>query len=180
MINLIPIEEKKKMSRDFHFRLVALFLWTLGLSVLIASVAIIPSYFLVAEKANWENQRFETFKKEPVLKIDQQTMQIITDLNNKLGLIESAKQKKFLVSQKVIGEIIFKKMSDIKINKFSYESNPIKSKKINIRGIAPNRERLLLFRQTLEDNPAFSEVDLPISNFIKGTNIEFYLSLMPS
>ncbi|MFZ2072182.1 MAG: hypothetical protein WA101_03560 [Minisyncoccia bacterium] len=180
MINLIPIEEKRKMSKDFHFRLVALFLWTLGLSVLMASIALIPAYFLVTEKANWENQKLETLKKEPMLKVEQQTKQIVTDLNIKLGLIEKAEQKKFLVSQKVIGEIMLKKMPDIKINKFSYESNPIKSKKINIRGIAPDRERLLIFRQMLEDDPAFLEVDLPISNFIKGSNIEFYLSLMPS
>jgi hypothetical protein len=52
--------------------------------------------------------------------------------------------------------------------------------KISISGRASSREVLLSFRRTLEDNPAFSKVDLPISNFIKGSNIRFYITLTHS
>jgi len=75
--------------------------------------------------------------------------------------------------------VISKKMTDIKINQILYKNEPA-GKSIGVRGIAPNRERLLLFRRALEEDPLFKKVDLPISNFTKGLNIQFYLSLITS
>ena len=71
-------------------------------------------------------------------------------------------------------------MSSIKITEILYQNDPQTGERINISGKAPNREVLLLFRRILEDNTAFSKVDLPISNFVKGSNIKFYLNLIPS
>jgi len=179
MINLIPIEEKKKRVIIFYYKLIVVFFIVSSFSILIASIAILPSYFISSAKENFAEAKLEAQKHEPVPTVDQQTSLIIKDLNNKLSLIENAEQNKFLVSQKVINEIISKKMSDIKIIQISYENDPLKGKKISIQGSAPNRERLLLFRQALEDDNAFSKVDLPISNFVKGYNIQFYLDLIP-
>jgi hypothetical protein len=72
-------------------------------------------------------------------------------------------------------------MPDIKITQILYDNTVAKGdKKVNIQGTAPSRERLLIFRQALEGNPAFKKVDLPISNFVKGSNIQFSLSLTPA
>ena len=180
MINLISTEEKKKTNRDFYFRLAMVVCIMLGLSILAAAIALLPSYFLVSVKENAANQKLDLLLKEPVPAIDQKTTQTIADLNSRLISIENAEQNKFPVSQKVINEIILKKMPDIKITQFSYSNSADKGKFITVRGIAPNRERLLLFRVALEDDSAFSKVDLPISNFVKGSNIEFFLNLIPS
>ena len=77
-------------------------------------------------------------------------------------------------------EILLKKSPNIKITRISYKDDLKTGKKIDIEGLAPNREVLLLFRRALEDSTVFSKVDLPISNFIKGSNIKFHLSLIPS
>ena len=119
-------------------------------------------------------------QKEPVPELYKETPLAIKDLKSKLGLIENAESNKFQISQKVINEIILKKMPDIKINSFFYENDIVKGKKISIGGIAPSRERLLLFRQVLGEDGAFSKVDLPISNFVKESDIEFNLDLIPS
>ena len=76
--------------------------------------------------------------------------------------------------------IILKKMSNIKITDISYENDPLKGRKVSIEGNAPSREILLLFRRALEDDVLFKQVDLPISNFVKGSDIKFYLNLIPS
>lgn len=179
MINLIPIEEKKRRARNFYFRLIVVFFIVVSFSIIIASVAILPSYFVSSFRENFITTKFEAQKLEPIQIIDQQTSFVIKDLNNKLNLIENAEQNIFLISQRVIREIISKKMSDIKITQIFYENNSLEGKKISIRGSAPNRERLLLFRQELEDDNTFSKVDLPISNFVKGSDIQFYLNLIP-
>jgi hypothetical protein len=180
MINLIPNQEKKRKVKDFYFRLGVVFLAILGFCIFIATLAILPSYFLSSVKKNLANERLEAQKNEPVPVVDQDSLKIMEELNWKLNLIESSEKNKYLVSEKIINEIILQKMSDIKINRINYEDNLASGKEINIHGIAPSRERLLLFRRALEDDVAFKKVDLPISNFIKGSNIEFYLSLIPS
>ena len=180
MINLIPNEEKKAKVKDFYFRLLVTFFVMQGVSVLIATIGILPAYFLSSAKKNLINTKLAMQQNEPVPLLDQKTMATIQDLNNKLDLVEKNKSNKYIVSQKIINEIVLEKMPDIKIATISYQSDSTKGKTVKISGLAKSRERLLLFRRALEDNTAFKTVDLPISNFVKGSDIQFYLSLIPS
>ncbi len=180
MVNLIPNEERKKMIRDFNIRLCVTACVTIGFAALIASVAMMPAYFASSVKLDLVADRFETQKGEPVPLVGQKSLEVVQDLKNKIGTIDRARNAKFVISEQVIDVILNNRMSDIKINQISYEDNTQKGKKIGLTGVAPSRERLLLFRRALEEDPAFSKVDLPISNFIKGSNIEFYLTLIPS
>ncbi len=180
MINLIPKKEKTEMKRAFYVRLVVLFLAMLGASSLIAFFTILPSYFLSSTKINLINAKLELQKSEPVPLPDQQTLATIKNLNNKLSVIEKAQTNKFLVSQKVMNAIILKKLPAIRITEIAYESNTSQQpKKVSIKGNAPSREVLLSFRQALEDSGSCKKVDLPISNFIKGSDIQFYLNVAP-
>lgn len=180
MINLIPNEDKKEMSKNFYFRLISLAFVMLGVSLLVASIAILPAYFFSTTQKNFFSEKFTLQENEPIPSLDQDTLSIIKDLKSKLSLIENTRKNEFVFSQKIINEILLKKMNSIKITEIFYENEKEGGKKVNIAGLAPNREVLLLFRQTLEENPAFSKVDLPISNFVKGSNIRFNLTLTPS
>lgn len=177
MINLIPTEEQKSVTKGFYFRLFAVFLFLFSFCMFVALVTLVPSYFLVDNKEKIAQMKLEIQKNELMPQLDQDTLTLIKDIDNKLSIIENSKKNKFLVSERVINQIIASKMSDIKITRISFEKNATLEKKISIYGIAPSRERLLLFRKSLEENSAFSSVDLPVSNFIKGSNIQFYLSL---
>src|SRR3989344_4542346 len=178
MINLIPNEEKKKMVRHFYYRLMVVCLFAVSLGLLASTVAITPSYFLSSIKKKVALDKVAAQKAESVPLPDQETLSAIEILNKKLNIIESTQQNKFSVLDKVINPIVLKKKSDIKIHQISYEKNT-EGSKIIIKGAASSRERLLLFRRTLEDDPLFKQVDLPISNFVRGSNIQFYLSLTP-
>lgn len=180
MINLIPKEEKKKMIKSFYYRILILFLMVMGFIVMIIFVSILPAYFLSSVREGISNGKLEAQKLEPVPLPDQQTMGLVQELNNKIRIIDQAKKNQFTISKNVINAIILKKLQGIKITDISYQFDPLKEKKVSIQGIAPSREVLLLFRLALEDDVAFSRVDLPISNFVKGSNIKFYLSLIPS
>jgi Tfp pilus assembly protein PilN len=180
MINLIPNEEKKKMTKDFYLRLFTLSLIMLGMSLIVASIAILPSYFLSYAEENSINTNLESQKNESVFLPDQNISTIIKDLKFKLNLIENAQKKQATFSQRIINEIMLKKTPNIKITEISYQNDPQTGEQININGSASSREVLLSFRRVLENNAAFLKVDLPISNFVKGSNIKFYLSLIPN
>ncbi len=179
MINLIPIEEKKKMKADFLIRVSVVSLIVLSGVILIGAISLVPSYFHVVVKSNLANQKLSFQKSTPVPAVEAEVMAQVNELNKKLQVIEAGQQAKFLVSERVIKDVIAKKMPDIKINQIDYNNIP-KGKEIRISGEAPSRERLLLFRLALEKDANFKKVDLPISNFVKGSNIIFSLTLIPS
>ncbi|HEV7424452.1 MAG TPA: hypothetical protein VGO21_04655 [Candidatus Paceibacterota bacterium] len=180
MINLIPNEQKKKQIKSFYYRLTVVYLLAFSVCILIAVAAMAPSYFLAYVKEDLVNKKLATQQKESVPIPDQETLSVIKDLNSKLALVENNENNKFSISQKVINAILVKKMASIKITDISYQNDPLKGKLISIQGTAPSREILLLFRQALEDDSDFTQVNLPISNFVKGSDIQFYLSLIPA
>lgn len=180
MINLIPNKEKKIMIKNFYYRLVTIIFLELSLIVLIASITLLPSFFISSAKKDAINKRLETETMEKLSPLDEEVLLTVSVLDDKLSLLEKSEQDKFIVSERVIKEILSNKISNIKITQIFFENNEENEKQISIRGIAPSRERLTLFRRALEDNPLFKDVDLPISNFIKGSNIQFFLSLASS
>lgn len=178
MINLIPSEERKKKVKDFYFRLTATTFIVLGSSLLVSTASILPAYFLSSVKKNLSISKLETQKGTSVRSPGEGTLAVATDLDKKLSFTEKTQGKSYLLSEKIINQILQEKMPDIKISKITYVNDP-KGKGVNISGLAPSRERLLLFRRALEANSAFKKVDLPVSNFVKGTNITFSLNLIP-
>ena len=143
-------------------------------------VSMLPSYFISLEKEKLAELKMEIQKQEPLPLLGEQALSVVTDINKKLKLVEDSEKNKFLLSIKVINAIILQKTPSIKITQISYENDVVNGKKISINGIASSRETLLLFSQILKNNPNFKNVNLPISNFVKGSNIQFYLSLIPS
>lgn len=177
MINLIPTEEQKKITKIFYLKLIVVFFLLLAFSMFVASVSLIPSYFLALNKERIAESKLEIQKSETIPQLDTDTVALIKEIDGKMKTIENSIKNKFLVSEEIINQIIASKMADIKITRISFDGNVATDKKVSIYGTAPSRERLLLFRRSLEENPKFTKVDLPVSNFIKGENIEFYLSL---
>lgn len=180
MINLIPTEEKKRMKTYFWVRLLTIGFIVFGCSILIGAVALLPAYFHVTVKNSLAKEKSKAQQETPLGATESQIIGEVNDLNKKLELIEKSRQAEFVISERVINNVVEKKMPDIKITEIGYEYNATKGKEIRISGEALSRERLLLFRLALERDPAFKKVDLPVSNFVRGSNIHFFLTLVPA
>ena len=175
------------MARNFYYRLMVVSLVVLAVVFLTASVALLPAYFLSSVKKNLANLKLEDQKNEPMPPLDQRTLAEIKDLSGKLDIVESGQKNKFEVSLRVINQTVLHRMPGIKITQISYDfprddspEGQVPAPEITVGGIAPSRERLLLFRQALEDDASFKKVNLPISNFVAGSNIKFSLTLIPN
>ena len=64
----------------------------LGISLLIASVAILPSYLLSSAEEASINTKLELQNDEPIPLPDQNTLIVIKDLKNKLSLVENTQK----------------------------------------------------------------------------------------
>lgn len=155
-------------------------LFALSFAVLLAAVSMLPSFFFASVKLNLMNTKLNAQKQDPISEPDQEIQKIAAILNSKITKIEKNTKNNFLVSNQVINSIVLSKMADIKISQITYDGVNVSGKQIKINGSASSRDRLIFFRKALEENTAFSKIDLPISNFVKGSNIQFYLTLTPS
>jgi len=180
MINLIPKEDKKKISRDFYRRVVFLFLMMASLCILVALVAVLPSYFLSKVKDSVSDAKLAAQKNEQLPLLGEQSLAEIKDINSKLDLVDRAEKNKFSISEKIINTVLSKKTPNIKITQIVYENDAVLGRKVSVVGIASSRDVLLTFKQALTDKSTFKSVDLPISNFVKTSNIQFNLTLIPS
>lgn len=179
MINLIPNSEKKKMIRDFYFRFITVLFSAVGLSLILVIIALTPAYFFTTFRENLINESLVKQENTPIPTASQQAVSVSEELDRKISLINSFRDSKVKVSEQIISEIILNKLSDIRITQIQYSNSETGETKVLVRGNAPSRERLLLFRIALEDSLAFDKVDLPISNFVRGSNIEFSLNILP-
>ena len=177
MINLLPTENKKKNISEQRLNIVVFYLYIVGTCFIIGLVSLLPSYFPIIIKNHISHQDLNALDSLPVSQLDQETSGIVANVNAKMSSIDEAEKNKFLVLENALDEVIAQKMPDIKIIAFDYDKTSDGNKNIVLHGISPNRARLLLFRQALEGDKAFSHVDLPISNFVKGSNIDFTLNL---
>lgn len=180
MINLIPNQEKKKMVKDFYFRLAFLSVCMLSIAVFIAVLSLLPAYFFSNSKNSVANKKLEIQKNDPMPLFDQETSTVVQDINTKIIVIENAEKNKFSITEKVINAIFLKKNANIKITQISYERGALGAKKVSIVGVAPSREALVSFRRALEGSTAFKSVELPISNLVKDSNIQFFINLIPA
>ncbi len=178
MINLIPIEEKKEIKKDFFQRVLVVSLIMFIFLIVISIIAIFPAYFISLEKKTSLIKKLEIQKNEVMPELDQMALREIKNLDARLSLLEKARKNKYVFSAKVIDEILNQKVSGIKIKRIFYQNDSLEGKKIKIDGVAERREQLLNFRRALESDSSFKNVDLPISNFVKGENIQFNLTLI--
>ena len=180
MINLIPNQEKKKMVKSFYYRFVVLCLVMLCLCVALGILLLLPAYLFSSSKNNVANQKLDHQKNAEMPLLDQETSDLIKNTKIKLDVIDKAESKKFVFSDILVKNIISKKNSNIKITQITYDNTANGGKKISIGGVASSRDILLSFRRSLEADATFKSVDLPISNFVKDSDIQFYLSLIPA
>jgi Tfp pilus assembly protein PilN len=180
MINLIPKEQKKKMTVDFYYRLAILFLLLGSFCVFVATAALLPAYFISAKKNSIVNAKLQIQKDEPLSTSGEQSLATVKDVNSKLGIVESGENNQFVISTKIIDAVISDKTPGIQITQISYQNDPTTGRKVTLVGIASTRAALLSFEQALQNDPGFKNVDLPISNFVKESDLQFDLTFTPA
>jgi hypothetical protein len=180
MINLIPKEEKKRMKADFMARVATVSFVLLSSVVLIASAALVPAYLEVSVDHTVARKELDIQKNTPLKAEELEITTQADNLNRKIQQVDSLRQNKFLVTERAINNVVLNKLPDIKITNILYEAKTSTEKEIKVTGSAPSREKLLLFKLALENDPAFKKVDLPVSNFVKGSDIKFFVILIPA
>ncbi len=170
MLNLLPPQQKKEVEKEYKARRAVIFLcFMLGVLV-VAFVSMIPLYLL--SKQNWDdnNDKLSKFVDSSIMKQSRDLSSQTQMINSK---ISSLTFNKNVYIYDIIKKILDSRTSGISITNFSYSKKIGDKVDINISGIALSRETLISFEKNLEKDPSFVNINFPISNLAKDTNINF-------
>ncbi len=176
MINLLPFEEKKKIRAEYRLRLGAIVSLATALLLLSSLVLLSLVYLLTLSKYQFASERFVKLESEQGKTGQEKDINArIGETNKKVNIFLKEDKDQALFSE-IIMKIIETKGTAIKLQNMFYESSP-ERKRLVISGRADDRDNLALFMETLKKDPFFTTVDIPISSYIKSTDIDFSVIL---
>lgn len=170
MINLLPIENKISIKKEYLRRLIAVAgLLSLAI-IIIAAFLLVFLLFLIKKEGNDYGSYLSLEQKHSTFLDEAQVTSFVLDANAKAAAFEE-NSKKSIKTSEAVKKIIEAKTEGISINYFSFNKN-----KVSFGGAAETRNDLILFVDNLKKDPAFRNIDSPLSNFLKESDVRFSIT----
>lgn len=173
MSNLLPVKEIKKIERLYQKRFVVISLVSITVLFVIASICLFSLYYYSKSEENSLLEKKSAYEKMEVGKLKRDLVLTINDMNSRLNSFKISSYKSPIVAS-FIDPILKAQMNSIKLTNFIYNLNPdAKTAEVKIFGVSSSRESILTFADNLRNTPGITDVNVPITNFIKESNMPF-------
>ncbi len=174
MINLIPPTAEKSLKREYHLRVVAVWLFLFGTGALVVASLFLPSYMLV-------NTALESMTAQVVA-----NSASVATFDNGTAALEKAMAEASLLADTATttptvsqydGRIRTLAGNGVRITTTEYKITDA-TVTITVSGQADTRQSLANFKDGLELDSHFSNVTLPLSSLIKDRDLLFTMTVM--
>ena len=173
--NLLPPGEKKELE-IMHLNQILVFLLIRIFFIMIIFIILLTSaYFSLFILLNMQEKLVQAEKDDSSF---QKIVEIEEEINgtNKLLKKISGKQKELKPIAPLMKEISEIVPERIYLTYFSYQKE---DSLITINGRSETREDLLVMENDLNESEYFEDVDLPLSNLIRQTDLDFKITFKP-
>ena len=177
MSNLLPLKEIKKVRRLYHERFVVVVLLSLIVLSVVADACLAYLYMTSKKEESALLATQDSYEKLGVGKLKQDLVSTINDLNARLNIFD---QKRFTspIIGSFIDPILKAQINTITLTNFGYVLVPgTNTAAVTISGVSVSREAILSFADNLRNTPGITNVDVPITNFIKESNMPFSITV---
>lgn len=170
-MNLLPKNKKQELSlRKLNRQIIILGCFAVSaiIGILICLNLIYLSLYISQQQTSQNNALFNQAQ-ELETQVEDLNQELTGFINQRLAFINKINQEKIYWAQ------ILEKLSRIipkNIKLTSLET----SDKIQIAGTAKTRDDVLLLQKALEQEKQFIELESPLSNFVKQSNVDFYFA----
>ena len=172
MINLLPPAARKSVVREYWLRVSAVWLFLLGTGCLIVAVLLLPTYMLIHTQINTLDSQVSASTAKAST-FDVSAAALIQASTDAAILTQGASSTPFSHYLKLIETLAG---PDITLRDVTYVKTT-ESGKLTLAGQAATRQSLANFRDALEADPVFQNVNLPISSLIKDRDLLFSLDI---
>ncbi len=175
MFNLLPIDFKEAIKKEYRMRKLIVILFFLIALEATFIIFVLPTWLSSFYRERVITSQYEEMKGTLSNASTTSVNLDIKNINSKLGVISSSMEYPKLLP--FIDVILKQKNSSITIDQFVYSFIDKTSADLTIRGVSSQRETLVSFVKRLEETGVFKKVNLPIGNLAKDRDISFTLNL---
>jgi nitrate reductase NapAB chaperone NapD len=177
MLNLLPKDQKIKLTREYRKRF-----WVVAFSLLLAGeiislILLAPSYITTQTRINILNSASSGLKVQNLNVESANLSNIVEQTNRYLTALDSSTTPTGVVA--AVQKIVEIRGDSVKINSLFYKLNS-NQPQIVVSGKAKSRQSLLDFAKRLKGLPGVVSADLPVSDFAKAQDIDFSINVMLS
>ena len=175
-MNVLPLEEKKNIKKEYRLRLLGTIFFALFILALTATVLLLPSYISSQTKMNLLEEKLAALNALHPEISQNDLSKIASDINATLALLDKGKPIRN-ISEDLLAKVFLARPAKMSLNQILYSERTDKVGILELHGIAPDRASLYVFKTSLESIPTVASVDLPISNFVKPSDIPFVINV---
>ena len=176
MSNLLPPKNKLALLKLYRKRYVSLAFFSLAALSVVAIVLLLPSYLYLRSSQIVLETEYDTLSSYETSTIAAQLAATVTDINGRLAAFPATSPASPLIAG-MIDPILQVESPAIHIAEFDYAPGITSVQaKISVSGIADSRTDLLAFADKVRNIASFTSVDVPITNYIKDTDVPFTLT----
>lgn len=176
MINLLPQEIKHTILQERFLRFFVVLSSIVSLAVIAGMIPLFALWLELDGEARSLRDRQEILLKTPDLERAREIEDTLRGFNKTLAFFEE-NQKKSLPLLLIFEKIIANR-EGVRIDSFIYDFSGDKtlSPQFHISGTARDRDTLITFIDSLENDPNIENVSSPLSNLLQGKNTEFLIT----
>jgi MarR-like DNA-binding transcriptional regulator SgrR of sgrS sRNA len=173
MLNIIPEEERKKLTEAYKSRVVITCLASVAIIFLVGGLFLLPAYIIAAYK-------MEEILQPKVGTTSVENTEILQSLaltNSKVAIVLNYATNISITNR--LKNILAMEEARVSIENISYKNMGKEDQgkiQVLISGQAVDREALLSFEKRLKTLNFLESVSLPVSNFAKDREIDFNLT----
>lgn len=173
-MNLLPATEKEALKKGFKLRFAAVFLFILSILFIVGIVFLLPAYILTP--GNMFNYYSGDYSSAGATGgSSEEMLNIPAEIDSKTKLLQNILQE--MPITEILQEIVQNLPQSVSINSINFSRDQsFKDKKgsvVTISGMASNRDSLVGFASALQESDKFSDINMPVSNLAKGSNLPY-------
>lgn len=174
MLNLLPENKKKLVKKEYRSRFLIVLSAFGTLTMILGLVLLLPSFLLT--KIRYHQAFIENTALEDQINVEKSKETNFTDKQRQMLNVLQGAPGTTTKPTELINAVLGVRGSSILLTDFSYQNDESQTIFL-IHGKSLTRQDLIIFKQKLEEDKKWKEVDLPIADLGPASNNEFTISL---
>lgn len=173
-MNLLPPGARKMLRKEYWLRVTSVWAILAVLAIIAVSVLLVPSYLLIGtEEEALETERLTIAQKDNGTSSAEKA---VMDANELAAALRAAVISERLTP--IITAVNEAVPSGVTLTSYSMARVETVVEELIVVGIADTRDALIAFERSLEEQEAFTSVDVPIADLVKERDLPFRISIM--
>ncbi|TSC61900.1 MAG: Uncharacterized protein Greene041614_823 [Parcubacteria group bacterium Greene0416_14] len=173
MSNLLPENRKRELRQGYFLRLAGVASVFILTALVFAIVGLLPSYFATIIKAKTVEEDLKYAENaRPTKRRDIDLLVSVKEVDTLSPVLETWFGMPF--AYQAIADAVAERVGGVALTSIVYSRE---GKKLVISGAAKQRDDLIAFKNVLQKNGTFKNIDLPVSDLARKENLSFSITI---